>query len=494
MMRNDMNNLRQDLKKVQSKYPGINFGSLDDAKRFISIYNILEANFRNIDAAILIDAYLNQDNIELKTANDHYYLVAKSVLKFSKMKKMAYPMGNGVDRADLKVDMDEWIGLVHQIYSAVQKGYMPFHKALDYYADTLEDKNNQRFRFKKWIMYYRDKEHEKYAEEKETMNKKSDYQFGLAGGTYPHDHGFQDESVKQRLDNMEVQRQKDEEFETWKAKVNGAIRRIDKLLRDDQNLTSEDQADLAQLLHAFDLQVRSLRLSSIASDIAFRTANDFKKVGYHPASEILAKVAQELESAPMEVPGPDTEAPEMASEPSANEGAPSEAAGPAQAIGRALETGETDEGSRGDVFDELAGTRGQMDLAFAASKLEDVAARLSDRRTIRQLAEFDILLDKLGLAAMFPELAEAQSKLIDAYSYALVRVTKMLGMLASGRSMVEISDAKKTDISNRAIKDVNKTLTQGEQPVAGKGTEAIQQEFVPEPPATGPVAPPEPIK
>jgi len=41
---------------------------------------------------------------------------------------------------------------------------------------------------------------------------------------------------------------------------------------------------------------------------------------------------------------------------------------------------------------------------------------------------------------------------------------------------------------------VNKTLTQGEQPVAGKGTEAIQQEFVPEPPATGPVAPPEPIK
>jgi hypothetical protein len=354
-----------------------------------------------------------------------------------------------------------------------------------------------RNRFKKWILYYRTKEHEKYAEEKNTMNKKSDYQFGLAGRPYPPTQGFQDESVKQRLDNMEIQRKKEEEFENWKAKINGGIRRIDKLLRDDLNLTSEDQSDLARLLHSFDLQVRSLRLSSTASDIAFRTANDFKKVGYHPASEILIKVAQELESAPMEAPEPVTEAPKMAPEPSANAGAlsqPAEPAGPAEVIGRALETGEVNEGFAGDVFDELAGTGGKIDLAFAASKLEDVAARLSDRRTIRQLAEFDIMLDKLGLAAMFPELAEAQSKLIDAYSYALVRVTKMLGMLASGRSMAEISDAKKNDISNRAIKEVNKTLTQGEQPVAGKGSEAIQQEFTPEATPEIPEAAPAPIK
>ena len=37
---------------------------------------------------------------------------------------------------------------------------------------------------------------------------------------------------------------------------------------------------------------------------------------------------------------------------------------------------------------------------------------------------------------------------------------KMLGMLSSGRNISQISDAKKNDISNRAIKEVNKTLNQ----------------------------------
>ena len=50
------------------------------------------------------------------------------------------------------------------------------------------------------------------------------------------------------------------------------------------------------------------------------------------------------------------------------------------------------------------------------------------------------MLDKIGIAAMFPELAEAQSKLIDGYSYALTRVTKMMGQLANAKMLLEAQD------------------------------------------------------
>jgi hypothetical protein len=140
-------------------------------------------------------------------------------------------------------------------------------------------------------------------------------------------------------------------------------------------------------------------------------------------------------------------------------------------------------------YEQLAG---EVDLNMAATKLEEVAARLSDRRTIRLLAEFDIMLDKLGLAAMFPELSEAQSKLIDAYSYALVRTTRMLGMLSSGRSISEISDAKKVEVGNDIAKEVNKVfeaapidIGKGQAPEGGQKTENINKEL-----NEKPVAPP----
>ena len=91
-------------------------------------------------------------------------------------------------------------------------------------------------------------------------------------------------------------------------------------------------------------------------------------------------------------------------------------------------------GARQGEYEELAGT---VSLDDAANKLDEVAGMLADRRIIRQLAEFDIMLDKIGIASMFPELAESQSKLIDAFSYALTRVTKMMGQLANAKSIID---------------------------------------------------------
>lgn len=481
-----MTALKKDIARIQKKYPKLTFGSHEDARDFVNIYNILESVYGEPDPLLLLEAYVSRHDYELKTASDYYYLVTSTVINQSKIKKVAYPLGPGgfYDSPIEEMDLNKWVGLVHKIHKVVESGNMSFSYALNYYSNMLDHKKGEPERFKKWVLYYKNGEHEKYATEKDmSIKKESDFQFGLNSAPYNRRGPAPDDSVTQKLEDLEEKKRKEEAFEAWKTKVNGAIRRIDKLLRDDDHLSPDEQSDLADMLHAFDLQMRRVRMRSTASDLSYQTANRFKKVGYNDISDALTALAQDLEG---EVgPGPDIAAgaPEAAPEaPAAPEAAPDApgAGGPADAIGRALTQGEPIESSHGDVFDELAQSGGQIDLGSAAVKLEEVAARLADRRTIRQLAEFDIMLDKLGIASLFPELAEAQSKLIDAYSYALVRVTKMLGMLSSGRSMSEISDAKKTDISNKAVKEVNKTLQQGEEPVAGgKGTEALNQEFGP---------------
>ena len=97
-------------------------------------------------------------------------------------------------------------------------------------------------------------------------------------------------------------------------------------------------------------------------------------------------------------------------------------------------------GPNPDEYKEILS--GDVSIDDASKKLEQIAGTLADRRVIRYLAEFDIMLDKVGIASMFPELAEAQSKLIESYSYALTRVTKMLGMLSNNRVIMELSNQK----------------------------------------------------
>ena len=91
---------------------------------------------------------------------------------------------------------------------------------------------------------------------------------------------------------------------------------------------------------------------------------------------------------------------------------------------------------------------------------------LADRRVIRMLAEFDIILDKLGIASMFPELAESQSKLIDSFSYALTRVSKMMGQLSNARDLMQNTNTipgvsenqtQESETANAPEKEVSET-------------------------------------
>ena len=241
-------------------------------------------------------------------------------------------------------------------------------------------------------------------------------------------------------------------FGAWKGKLHAALRRIDKLLRS-KYMDGERYKLLAEHLLNLSHQVHCLKLASTISDVTYKTANTLEKHGQKDVADMLVKIAQEAPQEPLDQSQEPTPAPPAAP---ADVGVPE--SGPGVVEGEREEPDQDPNdpksmvpsgddvdpvdlkdiqpipGARPGEYEELAG---EVSLDDAASKLDEVAGMLADRRIIRQLAEFDIMLDKIGIASMFPELAESQSKLIDAYSYALTRVTKMMGQLANAKSIID---------------------------------------------------------
>ncbi len=476
-----MSGLEEKLGLLKASLDDYNIEEEKDVYVFLNVSNILESVYGEADPKIIKKALENSRSVDkLETINDYYFLTFSAVTETKELKKVAYPMFMGALTDYMEEsDLDKWSKLVHKIFDAVSSGDMSFENALDYYSGYLDKTSEEDKRFKKWVEYYKAGEHLKYNSIGEEQMKKEAFQFPLGGP------GFYQADTKPRNEDdhfakVKENASKKESYVDWKNKLYAAIRRIDKLLRQsEEHLDSDMQADLADLLHSFDMEVRKVKMMSTASDLAFRTATAFEKKGFKDGHDMLISFAQE---APEQVEAPidQVDAPGLSEAPDAPEAAPVAPApeevgkGSESAIGSALEGGEDKgPGAQPGEYEALAG---DVNLGMAASKLEDIAARLADRRTIRQLAEFDIMLDRLGIASMFPELAEAQSKLIDAYSYSLVRVTKMLGMIASGKSLSEVSDAKKSEIVGKTMREVDKAF-QGEQEKPQKGTEAIKEEF-----------------
>lgn len=386
-------------------------------------------------------AWKNKDIVKkLKTNNDFYFFITSMIIGENGMKKVAYPMAENYffKNPFFGYNLQDWASCVHKIYESVYKEGISYPEAVEKYSSNIfkdkEEKNN----FLNWLKYYNDGEHLKYNV------KKASYQFPVSatgdaytstsnyiGADYVLDHDSQKDDARE-------QGEKKLNYKNWKRKFNSALRRVDKILKESEDyVDSHKYEEISQILNRLDIQVGKIRLQSTASDISYRAANQLKKLGFDDGASVLYKYSQE--ALPPVAP-PEVEAP-----PVAEEAAPSP-----DEIGRKQQEKENIEKGKeilGDVAPVPGPSPGEyedimkddIDVDDASKKLEQIAGTLSDRRVIRYLAEFDIMLDKIGIASMFPELAEAQSKLIESYSYALTRVTKMLGMLSNNKAIMEMA-------------------------------------------------------
>lgn len=408
---------------------------------------------------------------KLSNFNDAYYWTLLNLIESKEIRKTAYP--NSIGSVDLgpEYDLKKWLDIVYAIYLESKKTGVSALTLLDKYADKLDKETEEDTNFKSWFKFYYSGENLKYASEKNVMKKQALYtgNLGQTTGLYGHytydlpGSSFDSAVTKAEEDSIPpatTSNDEGERLKNWKQRVNTACRRIDKLLRESDHLTPDEFLELSQLLLTFSHKIRGVTLVSTAEDLTYQLANSLRKYAKDKrstsliknASDLLIKTAQEATESPAQqpvaaegaqavpptgaAPAQDTAAPAV--EPKTPEEAiKNKIPGPDDVEPASLKDIKPIPGPKENEYDDIIG---DVKLDDAASKLDEVAGMLSDRRIIRLLAEFDIMLDKIGIAAMFPELAEAQSKLIDGYSYALTRVTKMMGQLANAKMLLEAQD------------------------------------------------------
>jgi hypothetical protein len=408
-------------------------------RNFIKIYEQIRLMSGDTDNKIA--AKIANKNTNLLGTNDTCYEIIKEKLSMSKIKKIAYPSGPTYYSEDTypEYNIEKWAALVHKIYSAVESGDMVLSNAIDYYGNTLNNPGESG-NFKKWMKYYGDGNHLKYSEESHVMKKNAVYGISLLGsGEYDRPSTY-DANVASGKDDG----RRSEEFSIWRRQLHSAIRRIDKLMRSSK-MEGGSYREMAEML--LNLSDKVVGLSPVtAVDLTYRAANILNKFGRGNDAKSLMKIAQEapvnIDSTTVAPPKAPDEAELEAPTPAVNveEKSPAEERAGEMGLESSdlsepvpLEKIKTPEPRPGEYSKVL----GDISLDDASNKLDEVAGMLADRRIIRLLAEFDIMLDKLGIASMFPELAESQSKLIDGYSYALTRVTKMMGQLSNAKSFAD---------------------------------------------------------
>ena len=407
---------------------------------------------------IISYAWENKDVIKkLKTENDFYFYITSLLIDKNSMKKIAYPMGENYffKNPFFGYDLQSWANCVHKIYESVHKDGSDYSDSVIKYSSNIFEDDEERNNFLSWLKYYNHGEHLKYNV------KTASFNFGLnAGGNlykedymgpdFVLDHDSQANEAKERGENKV-------NYKNWKKKFNTALRRVDKILKESEEYVDPDKyEEISQVLNKLDVQVGKIRLQTSASDISYRAAGQLKKLGFSQGASVLYKYSQEaappeLAPVPAEVAAP-SESLEEEGAPSALEMERKQQERENTEKGREVMKGvQPVPGPKENEYEDIM--KKDVSVDDASRKLEQIAGTLSDRRVIRYLAEFDIILDKVGIASMFPELAEAQSKLIESYSYALTRVTKMLGMLSNNKMIMEMakSDALEGNVPTPII-------------------------------------------
>lgn len=435
-----LENLKKDIKTYNLKKSDINL--------FLNIKRALKKlNIENSD--ILKHAWENRGDVNLSSSeNDIYHLVVKSSLGEEGIIKKAYPSRENYffENRFVGYDLKKWADCVHKIYESVYKEGIEYPNAVEKYSNNIFDDEEEKFNFLRWLKYYNKGEHLKYNIKTASLSKRAVFDVSLSatGNAYSSGYNYiQPESSLNHDNQMNDAREHGEKkvnYKNWKKKFNTALRRVDKILKESEEyIDPEKYEEISEVLHKLDVQISKVRLQVSASDISYRAAASLKKLGFDPGANILYKYAQEADPTPAatqpEAPKPESaEVAQPAAAPSAEKQQEKENI----EKGRELVKGiDPVPGPAEDEYEDIM--KDDVSIDDASRKLEQIAGTLSDRRVIRYLAEFDIILDKVGIASMFPELAEAQSKLIESYSYALTRVTKMLGMLSNNRNLLEMA-------------------------------------------------------
>ncbi|KKM62380.1 hypothetical protein LCGC14_1522310, partial [marine sediment metagenome] len=319
-----------------------------------------------------------------------------------RLSKKAYPNTAGKDNRELVQDIDKWIGTLKDIYGLLHKNKKISRKiALDRFTEDWDPDEKQKF--VNWMRYYEDGTTEKYNVKNAKLNKRAfEAEISVPQSWLNHEDRANDgmHMSTYKADDGQTKREKElEKAKTFKLKMRSRLRSLKRLI-DKYNdiLPKNNMEKVYDEIHSLEKSISKLDVYASIQDCIIRSANRIKKFGFGEGAEFLHKAAIEEPVAGKEV---------------------IESLPPGQHPGPNLPPGSAP----------------MFTVTTIIERLEGTSKSLKSRDMIRELAGVDILLNEMGMASYFPELALSQAKLIEAFGYASSKIEDIISRLrGSGTS------------------------------------------------------------
>lgn len=367
----------------------------------------------------------------------------------NRMNKKAYPnIAGKVDKSPV-YNIDKWITTLKNIYAIMRNGQKTRSDAIDVFTKNWD--SDERQHFVNWLKYYESKNMEKYNVKNAKLTKEAD----LSGFVVPQSFAREPNRTEQntvpylsnyKIDKEKTKREKElEHAKIIKMKMRGRLLSFKRLLDKYNDILPKQNLDNIYIeINNLDRNISKLDVYASIQDCMLRSANRIRKFGFQEGAKILEKMAEEDYATDKEVI-------------------------------KSLPQG---------ISDQPNLPRGipAINIKTIIDRLEGLSKTLKSRDMIRELASIDILLNELGLASYFPELTDAQSKLIEAYGYASNKVESIIAKLrGSGTSRLKAPEIKSPTVTTSPkVVPPAKPINTGE--IMGKPIGEVKKELPKEAP------------
>jgi hypothetical protein len=332
------------------------------------------------------------DDYKLDNLVDYRILTHKWLS--DKFNKKAHPNISGVEQKERPNDLDKWITTLKNIYASIYAKKFGRMDAINFFTSGWDLDEKQKFI--NWMRYYEDGTTEKYNVKNAKFTNKTNK---VADISIPESWvGPQDRSnsspqlTTYKADETLTKREQEfQRAKLYRAKMRSRLRSLRALVEKFNDiLPKQNLENIFDEIHKLEKSISKLEVYASIQDCAIRSAGRLRKFGFQEGADYLEKIAEEP------VVGDDV-------------------------IG-ALPVGESD-------LPDMPPGKPKLTIKTIIDRLEGLSKVLKSRDMIRELASIDILLNEMGMSSYFPELTDAQSKLIEAFGYASNKVESVVAKL-----------------------------------------------------------------
>lgn len=330
------------------------------------------------------------EDYSLNDLTDYRLLIHKWLC--DKLDKKAHPNMGGIPDRMTQYDLDKWISALKKIYASLRNQHISREDAINRFTSNWDI--DERYNFRSWVRYFEEGTPGKYNVKVSGLMKEA---LGGDMPVLPESWYVRDTSERPHIsthknNNPTEKEKRIEEAKILKRKMRSRLRSLKRLVEKYCDvLTSQDVDHIYDEMFTLDKSINKLDVYASIEDCIMRSANRMERMGF-PEGANFIKTA-------LDGKGDDGNQDVLQALPPA---VPQEPNLPEQA---------------------------KVGVDTIINRLAGVSKKLKSRDTIRELASIDILLNDIGLASYFPELTDAQSKLIEAYGYASNKIEAIIAKL-----------------------------------------------------------------